>query len=170
MKRIRGTWKGNVIALLLCAAFFGLFALLAQVGGIPEYGELEAVSGTFAGMEHRIRKSTRGADREWWEIAFDDGTTFQVDDVIRFDAKSYMERVQVGDALIVLAAPDGDGWNLPYEIRLGDEVVHSYETSAAGIKENQRTALILPLVFLLCAALVWPVKMIQRKLKERGQK
>lgn len=170
MKRIRGTWKGNMIALLICAAFFGVFALLAAMGDIPAYDELTETAGRLANVEHCIRRSAMGPDSEWWEITLEDGSVFKADDVIRFDAEHFIGRVQPGDVLTVLAEPDGKGWNTPCEIRLGGEVVHSYEASVEGMRENQKTAFVLPLIPLLCAALVWPVEMMRRGIKKRGQK
>lgn len=165
MKRIRGTWLGNLMGLLVCAAFFAVFALLSQMGGIPEYDELERVSGVFSGIEHRVRSRAMGADSEWWEIALADGSVFSANDVIGFDAEEFMECVQPGDRVTVLTALERDGWNPPYEIKRDGEVIHSYETSVDGMKENQKTAWILPLIPLLGACLTWPLKMMRRRRK-----
>jgi len=168
-KQIHGTWKGNAIALLMCAAFFASVAILAGADAIPEYDELTRMTGQLANVEHRIRRSASGADREWWEITLTDGSALQVDDVIGFDADNFISLVQPGDFLTVLVEADSEGWNQPYEIRCDGEIIHSYETSTAAMRENRKTASMLPLIALLCAVLIPPAATIRRR-KTGGKK
>ena len=122
---------------LVSAAIILLLVIFQLPGELPSRAEFDHTAGIFSGL------TVNSGKRSGWTISLADGSAHRIYELVDFDSRAFLEKVEEGDVL-QLYLMDGEVYGI-YDRR--GEPVHSLERSWEGQRRNSMFGFLLAGIF-----------------------